>query len=163
MPVGYHTYSASANVTLQARFGSAYDPPRSLVLRLPRGPNTVYPSPAAIIAPMAAMLVQKAIGERLTCIFVDHGMLRQGEVLQVVETFDREMGMRLVAVNAIEEYLDALEGVTEPERKRSIIGEKFIRIFERERAGKEGEGNALSFGFGPVIGGAYFDLIVVDP
>jgi GMP synthase (glutamine-hydrolysing) len=81
---------------------------------------------------VAGALIHRAIGDQLTCIFVDHGMLRQGEPLQVVETFDREMGMRLIAVNAIEEYLDALHGITDPERKRAIIGEKFIRIFERE-------------------------------
>ena len=81
---------------------------------------------------VAGALIHRAIGDQLICIFVDHGMLRQGEALQVVETFDREMGMRLVAVNAIEEYLDALQGITDPERKRAIIGEKFIRIFERE-------------------------------
>ena len=81
---------------------------------------------------VAAALLHRAIGEQLTCIFVDHGLLRQGEALQVIDTFEREQGMHLVAVNAIEEYLEALEGVTEPEQKRRIIGEKFVRIFERE-------------------------------
>ena len=81
---------------------------------------------------VAGALIHRAIGDQLTSIFVDHGMLRQGEALQVVETFEREMGMDLVAVNAVEEYLEALDGVTDPEQKRAIIGEKFIRIFERE-------------------------------
>jgi GMP synthase (glutamine-hydrolysing) len=81
---------------------------------------------------VAAALIHRAIGDQLTCIFVDHGMLRQGEAAQVVETFEREQGMKLVAVNAVEEYLEALAGVTEPEQKRRIIGEKFVRIFERE-------------------------------
>ncbi len=81
---------------------------------------------------VAGALIHRAIGDQLTCIFVDHGMLRKGEALQVVETFEREQGMQLVAVNAVEEYLEALEGVTDPEQKRRIIGEKFIRIFERE-------------------------------
>lgn len=81
---------------------------------------------------VAAALIHRAIGEQLTCIFVDHGLLRQHEAQQVVETFDREMGMHLVAVNAVEEYLEALEGIREPEEKRRIIGEKFVRIFERE-------------------------------
>ncbi|HFQ92742.1 MAG TPA: glutamine-hydrolyzing GMP synthase, partial [Anaerolineae bacterium] len=81
---------------------------------------------------VAAALIHRAIGEQLTCIFVDHGLLRQGEALQVVETFEREQGMRLVAVNAIEEYMEALQGITDPEEKRKIIGEKFVRIFERE-------------------------------
>ncbi len=81
---------------------------------------------------VAAALIHRAIGTQLTCIFVDHGFLRQREAEQVIETFDREMGMHLVAVNAVEEYLEFLEGETEPEEKRRIIGERFIRIFERE-------------------------------
>jgi GMP synthase (glutamine-hydrolysing) len=81
---------------------------------------------------VAAALVHRAVGEQLTCVFVDHGLLRQGEALQVVQTFEKEQGMRLVAVNAIEEYLEVLAGVTNPEQKRKIIGEKFIRIFEQE-------------------------------
>jgi GMP synthase (glutamine-hydrolysing) len=72
------------------------------------------------------------VGDQLTCVFVDHGLLRQGEPEQVMRTFEREMGMRLVAVHAVEEYLDALAGVTDPEEKRSIIGERFVRVFERE-------------------------------
>jgi GMP synthase (glutamine-hydrolysing) len=81
---------------------------------------------------VAAALIHRAIGEQLTCIFVDHGLLRQGEALQVVNTFEREQGMKLIAVNAIEEYLESLNGVTDPEAKRRLIGEKFVRIFERE-------------------------------
>ncbi len=83
---------------------------------------------------VAAALIHRAIGDQLTCIFVNHGLLRQGEAAQVVETFRREQGMHLIAVNAIEEYMEALSGVTEPEEKRRIIGEKFVRIFEREAA-----------------------------
>lgn len=87
---------------------------------------------------VAAALIHRAIGEQLTCIFVDHGLLRLGEAEQVVDTFQEQQGMNLIAVNAVEEYLEDLAGVTEPERKRKIIGEKFVRIFEREarRLGK---------------------------
>jgi GMP synthase (glutamine-hydrolysing) len=81
---------------------------------------------------VVATLVHRAVGDQLTCVFVDHGMLRQGEPEQVMRTFEQEQGMRLVAVNAVEEYLDALSGVTEPEEKRRIIGERFVRNFERE-------------------------------
>jgi GMP synthase (glutamine-hydrolysing) len=81
---------------------------------------------------VVATLVHEAIGEQLTCIFVDHGLLRQNEAKQVIQTFEREQGMRLVAVHAVEEYLAALAGVTEPEQKRRIIGERFVRIFESE-------------------------------
>jgi GMP synthase (glutamine-hydrolysing) len=81
---------------------------------------------------VAAALIHRAIGDQLTCIFIDTGMLRQGEPEQVVETFQQSMGVRLIAVNAIEEFLSALDGVIDPEQKRRIIGEKFIRVFERE-------------------------------
>lgn len=81
---------------------------------------------------VAAALLHRAIGEQLTCIFVDHGLLRRGEAQQVVETFKHRRGIQLVAVNAVEEVLEALEGVSEPEEKRRIVGEKFVRIFERE-------------------------------
>ncbi len=80
---------------------------------------------------VAAALVQRAIGDQLTCIFVDTGLLRAGEPESVAETFQKTLHARLVAVNAGEEFLGALGGVTDPEQKRKIIGEKFIRIFER--------------------------------
>ncbi len=81
---------------------------------------------------VAAALIHQAIGDQLICIFVDHGLLRQGEALQVIKTFQSEQGMKLVAVNAVEEVMEALAGATDPEQKRRIIGEKFVRIFERE-------------------------------
>lgn len=93
---------------------------------------------------VAAALVHKAIGEQLTCVFVDHGFLRKGEVEQVRHDFVKATGIRLVAVDASEDFLDALKGVSEPERKRKIIGEKFIRTFEKAardivaQAGNEG-------------------------
>ena len=94
---------------------------------------------------VAAGLIHRAIGEQLICIFVDHGMLRKDEALQVIETFEKEQGMNLIAVNAVEEYMEALAGVTEPEQKRRIIGEKFVRIFERE-ANKLGQIDFLAQG-----------------
>jgi GMP synthase (glutamine-hydrolysing) len=81
---------------------------------------------------VAAALIHRAVGDQLTCIFVDTGLLRAGEPLNVVQSFQQEQGINLVAVNAVEEFLEALSGVTEPEQKRRVIGEKFVRIFERE-------------------------------
>lgn len=81
---------------------------------------------------VAAALVHKAVGDQLVCIFVDHGLLRKGEAEQVVETFRDEFQIQLVAVDARRRFLDELAGVTEPEAKRKIIGEQFIRIFEEE-------------------------------
>ena len=93
---------------------------------------------------VAAALVHKAIGEQLTCVFVDHGLLRKGEAEQVKHDFVEATGIKLIAVDASEDFLDALKGVSEPERKRKIIGEEFIRVFEEEQrqvieeAGKTG-------------------------
>jgi GMP synthase (glutamine-hydrolysing) len=81
---------------------------------------------------VAALLIHRAVGEQLTCVFVDNGLLRLGEAEQVVATFREHLGIPLVAVNAAEEFLQALDGIGDPERKRQIIGEKFVRIFERE-------------------------------
>ncbi len=83
---------------------------------------------------VAATLVHKAIGDRLTCVFVDHGLLRLNERQQVIETFRQHMGMKLVAVDAIEEFLADLAGVSDPEQKRKLIGTRFVRVFESEAA-----------------------------
>ncbi len=79
---------------------------------------------------VATTLVHRAVGDQLEAVFVNNGLLRQGEPRQVVETFRDQIGVHLHAVNAVESFLDALEGVTDPEAKRRIIGERFIRIFE---------------------------------
>jgi GMP synthase (glutamine-hydrolysing) len=80
---------------------------------------------------VAALLVHRAVGERLTCVFVDHGLLRMNEGEQVVEAF-AQFGIPLVHVEAEERFLSRLAGVVDPERKRKIIGEEFIRVFEEE-------------------------------
>lgn len=87
---------------------------------------------------VAAVLVHKAIGNRLTCIFVDHGLLRKNEAEQVEEVFRKRFDINLIKVNARDRFLDRLKGITDPERKRKIIGEEFIRVFEEE-ANKLGE------------------------
>jgi len=81
---------------------------------------------------VVAALVHRAVGNQLTCVFVDHGMLRLGEVEQVVQAFGRGQGPQLVKVEAVREFLEALAGVTEPEEKRRLIGARFVRVFERE-------------------------------
>ncbi|MDQ2852369.1 MAG: glutamine-hydrolyzing GMP synthase [Actinomycetota bacterium] len=80
---------------------------------------------------VAAALVQRAIGDQLTCVFVDHGLLREGEAQQVREDFVDATGVDLVVVDAAEQFLTALAGVTDPETKRKIIGREFIRCFEQ--------------------------------
>ncbi|MCX2734186.1 glutamine-hydrolyzing GMP synthase [Saccharopolyspora sp. NFXS83] len=80
---------------------------------------------------VAGALVQRAIGEQLTCVFVDHGLLRAGERAQVERDFVAATGVKLVTVDAVDQFLDALAGVTDPEEKRKIIGREFIRSFEK--------------------------------
>ena len=101
---------------------------------------------------VAAVLLHKAVGDNLTCVFVDHGLLRKDEADFVEQTFKNEMGLNLIRVNAEKRFLSALEGVTEPEQKRKIIGREFIRVFE-ETAKKIGKVNVL------VQGTIYPDVI----
>ncbi|MCH8992638.1 MAG: glutamine-hydrolyzing GMP synthase, partial [Acidobacteria bacterium] len=79
---------------------------------------------------VAAALVHRAVGDQLVCVFVDHGLLREGEAAQVEETFRSTFDMNLVHVKAEDRFLEGLAGITDPEQKRKIIGETFIRIFE---------------------------------
>jgi GMP synthase (glutamine-hydrolysing) len=84
---------------------------------------------------VAAALVHRAIGPRLTCVYVDTGLMRAGESEQVVETFHRHLGIELIHVDAGERFFERLRGITEPEDKRKIIGELFVRIFEEQTGG----------------------------
>ena len=84
---------------------------------------------------MAAALVHRAIGHQLTCVFVDTGLMRLDEGGQVVDTFQRSQGIELIHEHAEDEFFEALVGVVDPEEKRKIIGEKFVRVFERARGG----------------------------
>ena len=86
---------------------------------------------------VAALLI-KAIGKQLICVHVDHGLLRKGEPEQVVDLFRNQMDANLVYVDAIDRFLNKLEGVAEPEKKRKIIGAEFIRVFEEEARKQEG-------------------------
>ena len=101
---------------------------------------------------VAALLVHKAVGDQLTCVFVDHGLLRANEADQVVETFAGHFHVPLVHVQAQERFLSRLAGVDDPEEKRRIVGEEFIRVFEEE-AGKLGDVRFL------VQGTLYSDVI----
>ena len=94
---------------------------------------------------VVALLVHKAVGNQLTCIFVDNGLLRAGEVERVLDTFSRHFHMDVRFVDASERFLNRLKGVVDPEAKRKIIGEEFIRVFEEE-AGKLGEARFLAQG-----------------
>jgi GMP synthase (glutamine-hydrolysing) len=93
---------------------------------------------------VAALLVHKAVGDQLTCVFVDHGLLRKEEAVQVVETFRGHFHVPLIHVDAEERFLARLEGVDDPEEKRTRIGEEFIRVFEAESRKLEGPPNGVA-------------------
>src|SRR5215207_7024732 len=81
---------------------------------------------------VVAVLVHRAVGEQLTCIFVDNGLLRRGEPERVVETFERHLGMQLIHVDAVDSFLGQLNGIVDPEEKRRSVGAEFIRVFAQE-------------------------------
>ncbi|MGH6628734.1 MAG: glutamine-hydrolyzing GMP synthase, partial [Burkholderiales bacterium] len=83
---------------------------------------------------VAAVLIHRAIGEQLTCVFVDTGLLRLNEAAQVMETFADHMHMKVIHVNASDRFLEQLAGITDPEAKRKIIGREFVHVFQREAA-----------------------------
>ncbi|MES2564953.1 MAG: glutamine-hydrolyzing GMP synthase, partial [Pseudomonadota bacterium] len=83
---------------------------------------------------VAAALIHKAIGQQLTCVFVDHGLLRLNEAQQVMGTFARHMHLKVIHVDAADQFYDALAGVCDPEHKRKIIGKQFVEVFQRESA-----------------------------
>jgi GMP synthase (glutamine-hydrolysing) len=81
---------------------------------------------------VAAALIHQAIGNQLTCVFVDNGLLRLNEAEQVMETFSKNLGVRVIAINAREQFIGHLKGVIDPEQKRKIIGREFVEVFQRE-------------------------------
>lgn len=81
---------------------------------------------------VAAALIHRAIGDKLTCVFVDNGLLRKGEREQVQETFEKNMGLKLIVVDAIDRFMTALSGENDPEKKRKIIGREFVNVFQAE-------------------------------
>ena len=95
-----------------------------------RGHRVLLALSGGVDSAVAALLLHRAIGDKLCCVFVDHGLLRKGEAESVRETFSRNFGLNLTVVDARERFLNKLARVTDPERKRRIIGEEFIRVFE---------------------------------
>jgi len=96
--------------------------------------NVVCGLSGGVDSSVAAALVHRAVGDQLTCIFVDHGLMRENERAEVEETFRESLGIRLVSVDASERFLSGLAGVSDPEKKRRIIGGLFIEVFEEEAA-----------------------------
>lgn len=111
---------------------------RAVRERVADGERAICGLSGGVDSSVAAILCHKALGDRLTCIFVDNGLLRQGEFEQVVHTFQETFHLNLVPVDARERFLSALSGVTDPEQKRKIIGKVFIDVFEEEAAKVEG-------------------------
>lgn len=97
-----------------------------------KGKKVLLALSGGVDSSVCAAILQKAAPESLVCVFVNHGLLRKGEFEQVKEVFGKQFGMNLIAVDAEERFLSRLKGVTDPERKRKIIGEEFINVFQDE-------------------------------
>ena len=110
-----------------------------------RGKKVLLALSGGVDSSVCALLLHRAVGDGLTCVFVDHGLLRKGEAELVEEAFRGKFGVNLIRVDAKDRFLEKLAGVTEPEQKRKIIGEEFIRVFEEE-ARKIGHVHALAQG-----------------
>jgi GMP synthase (glutamine-hydrolysing) len=114
-----HDYAGEAIASIRARVGN-----EEVLLGLSGG----------VDSSVAAALLHRAIGDRLVCVFVDHGLLRQNEAEQVMDTFATHLGVRVIHVDAGDEFLAALAGVDDPEEKRKLIGRLFVDVFQREAA-----------------------------
>ena len=120
--------------------------------------NVICGLSGGVDSSVAALLVHRAVGERLTCVFVDHGLMRKDEGEQVIRTFRDTFKVPLVAVDAEQRFLSKLQGVVEPEAKRKVIGAEFIRVFEEQARllSEAGDGNEARF---LVQGTLYSDVI----
>ena len=120
--------------------------------------NVICGLSGGVDSSVAALLVHRAVGDRLTCVFVDHGLMRKDEGEQVIRTFRDTFKVPLVAVDAEQRFLTKLQGVVEPEAKRKVIGAEFIRVFEEEarRLSEAGDGDEARF---LVQGTLYSDVI----
>jgi GMP synthase (glutamine-hydrolysing) len=114
-----HGYAAEAVDAIRAKVG---------------GDEVLLGLSGGVDSSVAAALLHRAIGDRLVCVFVDHGLLRQNEAEQVMDTFAMHLGVRVVHVDASNQFLAALAGVDEPEAKRKLIGRLFVEVFQREAA-----------------------------
>ncbi len=121
-----------ANLTPDWTPGSFIDENVEKVREQSAGGKVICGLSGGVDSSVAAMLVHKAIGDKLTCIFVDNGLLRKNEAASVENTFRNNHQLNLIVIDAADRFIDALAGVIDPERKRKIIGETFIRVFEDE-------------------------------
>jgi GMP synthase (glutamine-hydrolysing) len=129
-------------------------------IRLQVGPGrAICGLSGGVDSAVAAALVQRAIGDRLTCVFVDHGLLRKGEAEQVEKDFVAATGVNLSVVDAAATFVSALDGVTDPEAKRKIIGREFIRAFERAPVFSDSTASAASGASFLVQGTLYPDVV----
>ncbi|WP_128379144.1 glutamine-hydrolyzing GMP synthase [Streptomyces cavernae] len=129
-----HFLYRGAGLTPSWTTGSVIDEQVAAIREQVGGKRAICGLSGGVDSAVAAALVQKAIGSQLTCVYVDHGLMRKGETEQVEKDFVAATGVQLKVVDAEERFLTALKGVSDPEEKRKIIGREFIRVFEQAQA-----------------------------
>ena len=103
-----------------------------MIRKQTNGEEVILGLSGGVDSSVAAALIHRAIGDKLTCVFVDNGLLRKGEREQGRETFEKNMGLKLIVVDAVDRFMGELAGVTDPEQKRKIIGREFVNVFQEE-------------------------------
>lgn len=103
-----------------------------MIRKQTNGEEVILGLSGGVDSSVAAALIHRAIGDKLTCVFVDNGLLRKGEREQVRETFEKNMGLKLIVVDAVDRFMGELASVTDPEQKRKIIGREFVNVFQEE-------------------------------
>lgn len=103
-----------------------------MIRKQTNGEEVILGLSGGVDSSVAAALIHRAIGDKLTCVFVDNGLLRKGEREQVRETFEKNMGLKLIVIDAVDRFMGELAGVTDPEQKRKIIGREFVNVFQEE-------------------------------
>ena len=127
-PIVFDTCKAEANWNMENFIADQIE----LIRKQVGGSKVLLALSGGVDSSVVAALLIRAIGDQLTCVHVNHGLLRKGEPEQVVEVFRNQLGANLIYVDAVDRFLDKLEGVADPEQKRKIIGAEFIRVFEEE-------------------------------
>uniref|UniRef100_UPI00374E208D glutamine-hydrolyzing GMP synthase n=1 Tax=Streptomyces litchfieldiae TaxID=3075543 RepID=UPI00374E208D len=155
-----HFLYRGAGITPSWTTGSIVDEQVAAIRERVGGKRAICALSGGVDSAVAAALVNRAIGDQLTCVYVDHGLMRKGETEQVEKDFVAATGVKLRVVDAADRFLSALAGVSDPEQKRKIIGREFIRVFEQAQAELVAEAGAVGEDVAFLVQGTLYPDVV---